>query len=97
MLKIKLNYVMIAIIIILVIFGAIYFMKEKFAVMAYNPNILNSTTPSLVEQSLIDKIVNDIESCFNPNYTTTLSTTDLNNFTNEFRTKWKTEIEKNIS
>jgi hypothetical protein len=94
--KLKLNYVMIAIVIAVVLFGAIYFMKEKFAVMAYNPNIIITPTPSPAEQTLINKIVNDVESCFNQNYTTVLSTTDLNNFTNEFRTKWRELILTNI-
>jgi hypothetical protein len=96
MLKVKLNYVLIMIIVIAFLFGFIYYMKEKFAVMVYDPNIRDSPTPSPVEQQLINKIVNDVESCFNPNYTTTLSTTDLNNFTNEFRTKWINLIKTGI-
>jgi len=66
-------------------------MKEKFSV--YNPNpFYDPPSPSPAQQTLINKIANDMESCFNAQYSSTLTPTDLNNLTPEFRTTWTDNI-----
>ena len=64
--------------------------------IVYNPNIITSPTPTADEIILIDKIVNDIEICFNPEYTHTLTTMELNNLTPNFRNTWKPLIMSKI-
>jgi hypothetical protein len=69
----------------------VYKMKEKFIV--YDPNPFNnSPMPSPEEQALINKIANDMEYCFNSQYTSTLTATDLTNLTSTFRTTWRDNI-----
>jgi len=85
----------IIIIIIVVYFFVFYKNKEKFTPIdpSYQA-ILNSLNknPSQNEQDLIDKIINDIEICFDPNYVLTLTTTDLNTLNNDFLRNWVVNI-----
>jgi len=87
----------IIIIMIVVYFVVFYKNKEKFTPIdpSYQA-ILNSLNknkkPSQTEQDLIDKIANDIEICFNPNYVSTLTTTDLNTLNNNFLHIWVDNI-----
>jgi len=94
------NLLAIIIGVILIVIIVVYFVvfsknKEKFTPI--DPNyqaILNSFNkkPSQTEQDLIDKIVNDIEICFNPNYVSTLTTTDLNSLNYNFLRNWVDNI-----
>ena len=90
--------IIIGLLLIVVIFVIIYKMRENFVLtdIVYNPNIITSPTPTADEIILIDKIVNDIEICFNPAYTSSLTTMDLNNLTPNFRNTWKPLIMSKI-
>ena len=86
----------ILIVIIIVYFVIFYKNKENFVIVPGYQSILNSFNkkkiPSQTEQDLIDKIVNDIEICFNPKYVSTLTTTDLNTLDNNFLRNWVDNI-----
>jgi hypothetical protein len=88
----------IGILLIIVIFIIVYKMKENFVLTApvYDPNIYSAPTPTADELSLINKIVDDVEICFNPAYVSTLTSSDLNNLTSNFRNIWKPLILEKI-
>jgi hypothetical protein len=88
----------IGILLIIVIFIIVYKMRENFVLTApvYDPNIYSAPTPTADELSLINKIVDDVEICFNPAYVSTLTSSDLNNLTSNFRNIWKTLILEKI-
>ena len=84
--------IIIIIVIIIVYFVIISKNKEKFiANTSYQLNSFN-TTPSQTEQNLINKIVNDIETCFNPSFVSPLTTADLNLLTTSFINNWRDNI-----
>lgn len=85
----------IIIIVIIIVYFVIFFKnKEKFVVVPGYQAILNSVNkiPSQTEQNLIDKIVNDIEICFNPSYVSQLTTIDLNSLNTSFINNWRDNI-----
>ncbi len=88
----------IGILLIIVIFIIVYKMKENFVLTApiYDPNINSAPTPTADELTLINKIADDVEVCFNPSYVSTLTSSDLNSLTSNFRNTWKTLILQKI-
>ena len=89
-------------IVIIIVYFAYFFIfsknKERFVANTSYQAILNSfnTKPSQTEQNLIDKIVNDIEICFNQDYKSQLTTTDLNTLTTSFINNWRDNILEGI-
>ena len=84
--------IIIIIIMIIVYFVVFYKNKEKFAIIAPSYQAILNSLPSQTEQNLIDKIVNDIEICFNPSYVSTLTLDDLNILNNNFLRNWVDNI-----
>ena len=82
----------IIIIMIIVYFVLFYKNKEQFAIIVPNYQTILNSLPSQTEQNLIDKIVNDIEICFNPSYVSTLTPDDLNILNNNFLRNWVDNI-----
>jgi hypothetical protein len=100
------NLLLIIIGVILIVIIIVYFVyffifsknKEKFVVNTSYQAILNSFNkrPTEDEQALINNIVNDIEICFNQDYKSQLTITNLNTLTTSFINNWRDNILEGI-